>query len=282
VLRGSRFRSRHVLITNDRFDTSISTITGRLPQFPLIPRLEPSEVFPETDQRTWNIGGVEHGDSLGLVRVVSEPLFSVLRKIVQLTQVVDYSSSRPWTRAERIRLSFGRSITQHGLMAQLTSQFDIKSFAAERVDNIDLQSWGPVTDSLALMEAIRIAAAIYSVMVIFPHPWTLGITRRLAKRLYHVWETGELCHLCQNNRDYHCLFVWLLWFGCFGSFRSRQQDWFERELRRVLDVAYGPSLRSMTFESVRESLRGFLWWDTVCDKPGRELWARVVSRVIIE
>jgi hypothetical protein len=199
--------------------------------------------------------------------------------MVQITRVVDYSNSRPWTRAERTRLTFGRSITQHGLMAQLTSQFDISSFAVERFGR---PGWGPVTNSLALMESIRIAASIYSDMVLFPHPWTLGIKRRLTKRLYQVWETGELYELCQNHYSYDRLFVWLLWFGCFGSFRSPRQDWFEHELCRVLEVAYGQSLWSMTFESVKEDLRGFLWWDTVCDKPGRELWARIMRRVTVE
>jgi hypothetical protein len=271
-----------MLKTQYRFDTSIATIRGKLPQFPLIPRLEPLEVFPEIDQETWNIGGAKHGHNLALVRDVSEPLYSILSKMVQLTHVVDYSNSRPWTRAERTRLVFARSITQHGLMAQLTSQFDITSFAVERTDEIEQQGPGPVAESLALMETIRISAAIYSDMIIFPHPWTLGIKGRLAKRLYQVWETGELYQLCQNERAYNGLFIWLLWFGCFGSFRTRWQDWFECELRRVLDVAYGPSLRSMTFESVRESLRGFLWWDTVCDMSGRELWARVMNQVTVE
>lgn len=237
--------------------------------------MEPSELFPEMDLGTWKIGGADHGRNLTIVRYINKPMHRILTKMVQLTKVADCSNHGPWSQRQQSILIFGRYDTQHGLMAYPTSQSDISKFAVSKRNLADEQDADLQIDSAALTEAIRLSASIYSDMVLFQHPWMLGIKRRLAKRLYQVWQSGELYELFLSQPSYHELYIWVLWFGCFGSLGSRWQQWFELELLRVLEACYGARLRRLTFEDVRESLKGFLWWDTVCEEPGRALWSRV-------
>jgi hypothetical protein len=75
----------------------------------------------------------------------------------------------------------------------------------------------------------------------------------------------------------------ILFYACFASLHTTHQAFFEHELLLALlrlcseaNLVLGADL---TYETVREGvLRGFLWWDVVCERPGRELWGRVVER----
>jgi hypothetical protein len=253
-------------------------MTGQAPVFPFALTQDFPRDLPESDRTSWSINGIECGHSLLMVLAFNKPLYETLRTLGQLTKVADYSNFRAWTREEKAFLTFGRLDAQHALLSAPMSQHDVGAFAVNEHAIANDTEYTALASSLAFNEAIRLAALIYSDMVTLPHPWTLGLKIRIARRMHLIWQHGKLTRLCQKCPDHHQLFIWLLWFGCFGAIRSPSQDWFEEELSRILQMCYGAQLQIIDYEEVREGLCGFLWWDTVCDGPGRALWARVIQR----
>lgn len=197
--------------------------------------------------------------------------------IVQLTEVADLFYHDPSRKSLTKILTLERNEIQHGLLSFPTSQFDAAAFA---VDEKCLSGWNRV---LALIELIRLAASVYSDMVLFPLPWRTGVKPRLAARMRLILESSQLYRLAGYTQTAHTeLHIWLLWFGCFAAFRSRHQEWFEHELCRVLGVFYRLQWGSVAFDTVKRSLHGFLWWDPVCHGPGQDLWSRLKSHARVD
>ena len=221
---------------------------------------------------TWKLGrNQSHG--LALVQGINEEMHRLMSHIVQLTEMANLFHDEPGGKALTTLLTMGRNEIQHQLLAVPTSQYDVTAFAFD-----DTNTTAP-SDSSALTELTRLAASIYSDMVLFPLPWNSGVKPRLAKRMRLIWQLSQICQLAKDSHYlYTELSIWILWFGCFAAFRSRQQQWFELELTRVLQAFYGEWWESLTFATVKQSLRGFLWWDPVCDLPGKDLWLRLRSQ----
>jgi hypothetical protein len=198
------------------------------------------------------------------VKEVNDDMHRMMEYAIQLTGIVELSFHNSSTSYVTI-LSIARSEIQHFLLAYPTSQYGVEAFEANALYS-----------NLALTELIRLAACVYSDMVLFPLPWRTGVKLRLADRMRLIWESSALsCHVFHLEKYYTPLYIWVLWFGTLAGFRSHHQDFFEKELRRVLEVYYGAEWGCITFETIRELLRGFLWWDPVYETPGKILWSKI-------
>lgn len=263
-----------------RVDLYISTRTGNVPQFPYMrTEILPLQVHPVAAMdasRTWS-----ESDSPGLasVRDVSENMHRLMTHMVQLTEVADLWTSNPDSgKTLTTVLTLGRNQIQHRLLSYPTSQYNVTAFAPEWASSI------PADNTLALTELIRLAASVYASIATFPLPSAAGVKQRLAERFRKVWSTGQMHRPAATPQatTHAELKLWLLWFGCFAAYRSTHQKWLERELRWALRALYGPQWEeTVTFEMVKGSLRGFLWWDLVCDMPGQDLWLRLKSQTSI-
>jgi hypothetical protein len=254
---------------------------GKTPDFQLArKKVLSTQIYPAVAMSA--LCNRDRNDSHGLVliRHISREVHRLISNIVQFTEIADLFYHNPSWKTLTTFLTLGRNEIQHRLLSLSTSQYDLSAFAVSEKCSCSLEGDGP--GALVLTELIRLAASIYSDMALFPLPWKSGVKLQLAERMRLVWETSQMDRAAEKNSQivYTELSIWLLWFGCFAAFRSHHQEWFELELHRVLEVFYGP-LESVTFDTVKQLLLGFLWWDPICDLPGQDLWFRLKSQTRI-
>lgn len=112
-----------------------------------------------------------------------------------------------------------------------------------------------------IYEACRLAASIYSDMVIFPMPGTAKVKPRLAMAL-----RGTLERLQTGSIDSH-LILWVLVLGTIGAFRTGNHDWYLGRLRE-----HSARLKLTHWSEVRVIMKKHLWFDAVCDAALRKIW----------
>lgn len=276
-----------------RDDIAISTALGKAPRFPLLQSTR-------CHHRALTKSAPECGQfSQGFaIQGVSSELYDILYQMCYLTHLVDrYHHQFPSRRSTSLTKTLveGRNEAQHRLLSFCPGQcLDSTSESSTR----DGEHGVPGDYTEGLEELVRLAAMVYSDMVLFPLAWVSGVKHQLAKRMHTVAQTSQLYHSLiepeaqaaavrgQTSRFAHAdLHVWILWFGCFAAIRSDLQPWFEENLGRMLELVYGDRVRSnsdagcVRFEEARAALRSFLWWGPVCDEPGRALWGRVIGRL---
>lgn len=190
--------------------------------------------------------------------------------MVHLTALASlFAANRNSQRYEQ-PLILGSNQIQHRLLSHPTSQFHVDTFAQDSADPCR---------TLSLAELTRIAALIFSDMVFFPLPWSLGVKQRLARRMRHIWENARMARFMDNAQTEHLqLCTWILWFGTLAAVWTGHREWFEAELYQVLQRLYGPDLAGVTFDSMREMFHGFLWWEYTCDLPSQGIWERMLGR----
>jgi hypothetical protein len=166
----------------------------------------------------------------------------------------------------------GRSEVQHGLLSFRTSQLDATAFNSFIPDGDDEKG------DLSLVEATRIACLVFSDMILFPLPWSSGARPRLARRLRAIWSRSRLSESDDGvSSGITQLKIWILWFGSLAALFTASQKWFETTLRRHISSQLSKTNRPMTLNAVKPVLRGFLWFEPVCDQPGQDLWKRMFN-----
>jgi hypothetical protein len=221
------------------------------------------------------------GYQLTAIEPIDSKLYQLLARMSSLTRIADevYVQSKPSPLLIKI-LTLGRNETQHELLSNPISQYgplDLVPIAP--LDEV-LPNPIPIptpTPPLALIELIRLTACIYSDLVLYPLAWSTGVKARLSSRLRMILmsttsRTSSRCPADTNTR------TWILWYGTLASYTSAYQDWFENELYSHLQMVYGLKFgdRGIGYETVRVVLKGFLWWDHICEQPSRNLWERIL------
>jgi hypothetical protein len=250
----------------------MAVITGKPPQFELRRSPQVFNFHQETPLKTEPLVACSTGYALSKVKDIDTSIYEVLTNMTRLTEISDLSL-KPWSAHTKRTLILLRNETMHDLLSMNTGQINLEKFAIKERATLS-------TCRVALTEVIRLAAVIYSDMAILPHPWKLAVKFSHAKRLRAVWKKGRLSQLANFPNAHIEVLIWLLWFGCFGAFLSDLQEWFESELRHTMEAHYGDQLSVLTFHDLKGMLRGFLWWDDICDQPGEELWCRVKGRTV--
>jgi hypothetical protein len=250
----------------------MAAITCKPPQFELRSSPQVSTIHQEPALKAEPLVACSTGYTLSKVKDIDTGIYEVLTNITRLTEIADLSL-KPWSAHTKRTLILLRNETMHDLLSINTGHIDLEKFANTERGSIS-------SCRVALTEVIRLAAVIYSDMAILPHPWKLAVKLNHAKRLRAVWKKGQLSQLVNLPNAHLEVQIWLLWFGCFGAYLSEYQEWFETELHRMMKKKYGDRLDALTFDDVKGLLRGFLWWDEVCDWPGEELWWRIKNRAV--
>lgn len=215
------------------------------------------------------------GNELSSIKTINRVIYRVLVQMAQVTGILDRYHEDPKRKSLTGILIARRNEIQHNLLAYPTAQY------SEYVFMLDQDSMGMSPGAMALTELIRLAASVYSDLVLFPQPWTTGIKLQLAERMRMVAEKSEIYDNIKHTMPEHPkLHVWILCFGCFASYQSKHQEFFEDKLRWFVNMVYGGSIEKaepVRFKTVKEGLRGFLWWAPVCDSPGQALWSRLAQ-----
>jgi hypothetical protein len=118
-----------------------------------------------------------------------------------------------------------------------------------------------------LQEIYRLSHLIYLDMVLYPTPPHTRIKPRLAHTLVpfllsiadQAW-SSSLSHF-------------LLWSAMLGGIAAR----FIPDRSLYVELLASRTERTESWESVRARLQTYLWWDYVCDEPGRKIWDDVVN-----
>jgi hypothetical protein len=126
---------------------------------------------------------------------------------------------------------------------------------------------GFLSRNCAVYEACRLATLIYSNMVIFPYPACSGVPSRLAIQMRKALDCCST-YLCWEEEPLTML--WLTVMGGITATDRIDKQWYARKLRLLCsEILQG---RVPTWQACTEVLETYLWWQYICDEPGRELW----------
>jgi hypothetical protein len=274
----------------DRFDIAVSNQMGCPPKFPLLRPFEARRNFAHFIE-----GSGDPWPGLSAIKDINPELHSILVQISNLTFYIDmYVAQMPSLRGKWLtqRLILERNEIQYRLLSLPTtilpeSSFEPQSHSYQKpADNV----------TVALVELTRLAALVYSDMILFPTAYVTGLKHRLAARMHGVAKASQMFDLgitvgammgisTAGLRSEHAhLLVWILWMGCFAAYRSELQGWFEEQLGMLVAIVHGTQNMDsgaggdkVGFIELREALSLFLWYGPIFDEPGKMLWDRVGS-----
>jgi hypothetical protein len=286
------FRRRLITLTLST-DLSISTYFIHQPRFPISRTRRQYVASPHQLDET--------SSGLATIRGIDRQLYEILIEMRQLTDLVDLYHHRSKQQSMSLVniLVQRRNVVQHDLLAYESAPYLRSSLEH---NSAYYSAYGAHLNRLAaLAELTRLAALIYSDMILFPTAWVAGVKQRLAQKIYDIavatrifdnlhLETVEFMRADaaaheddgQPIKGEHAeLQIWILWFSCFAAYQSDLQDFFDHQLGKALEDVYGTRVwqavvfGGVDFEEARHDLWRILWWGPVCDEPGRALWKRL-------
>jgi hypothetical protein len=115
-----------------------------------------------------------------------------------------------------------------------------------------------------IYNATRVAALIYSDMVLFPLPSASAVKPTLADMLRRALDccTLQSCWGCHPS-----LMLWTVVLGGIAASSTSYRHWYASRLYML-----STELGLLSRESTKETLSSFLWWDYVCVDPAKKLW----------
>ena len=119
-----------------------------------------------------------------------------------------------------------------------------------------------------LQEIYRQAHLIYMDMVLYPVPPHARIKPRLAHSLMPLLLTLSDETWSSGLRNF------LIWTAMMGAIGARYIP--DRDLYIEL-LASKMGSRLKTWEELHDCMQGYLWWEFVCDEPGRRVWDEIVE-----
>jgi hypothetical protein len=257
----------------------MSTKAGIAPAYPVISPKFPRGVRSQLDslKRIHLTTDVDSGYHLEAIQAIDRKLYRLLKDMDAMTRLMEVYSQDQTNKALENALSVGRNETQHELLSHPTSQYEPgrPGTDEERLYHTDARH------QQALSELTRLAAVIFSDMVLFPLAWSACVKPRMASRMRKIMlfsgirGGGHPSH--PTSQSHTRLLLWILWFGNFGAFRSNDQEWLETELRNHIIFMYGEKRAADDLDKAQEVLRGFLWCEQICGPPGLDLWSRITS-----
>jgi hypothetical protein len=116
-------------------------------------------------------------------------------------------------------------------------------------------------------DGVRLAALIYSDLVLFPLECTKTIKPRLAydlrKTLEALFKKDEFDG--QQERD---VITWCVTMGALAAFETVHQDWYLSQLSKIMSV----DERVLAWVSFQALMSHFLWWDYVLQPRLWDVW----------
>ncbi|KAI2280769.1 hypothetical protein LOZ02_004934 [Ophidiomyces ophidiicola] len=118
-------------------------------------------------------------------------------------------------------------------------------------------------------ETCRLAAQIYSMLVIFPLPAANRPFKRLASMVRAAFLESEHSMAWNSGKE---MLLWCLVLGTMAAKNTSDRSWFCRKLASALD-AVGPG----SWQELKGHLASVMWMDSVCDIGGREAWLEATT-----
>lgn len=127
----------------------------------------------------------------------------------------------------------------------------------------------PLTSLDTVNNIIRVAANIFSDMVLFPLSPATGIKPRLAAELRRClrYPIPDV----ENYGPPTDVFLWILTLGGIAAAFTRHRGWYIEQL------AEGYGRMVCESDDMLERMGRFLWWSDVCDQPARLLWTQALE-----
>ncbi|KAK2748305.1 hypothetical protein FQN57_000963 [Myotisia sp. PD_48] len=139
-------------------------------------------------------------------------------------------------------------------------------------------------DAHRTYESCRLAAMVYSMLVIFPLPAANRPFQRmtpLIKTAVQSWPDpvgsmtptegpGPAWHLPADRKAAsvtYGMYLWVLMMGAIASRATTEPDWFPDRLREAVNF-----IGLSTWEELKEILSLVMWMDSVCDYCGQAIW----------
>ena len=235
-------------------DIYLATKRLRKPQLPLH---WPKESLTSSERHTPDDTAVATAEVLGSgfellhSHLAGETLCEILEQMCELTIALDQQTRAGQGAPDLVELAAARNSVQHQLLS------------------IEYTSIETSLEQLVIAEICRIAALIFSDMVLFPLPATQKVKPVLATRLKSLlvkWEVE-----CPSVAQLRTL-AWATMLGCIASTFAAEHDWFLQQLSMHLST-----LVVGDWPKLRQLCSTFLWWPPVCDPPGRVIWSEVQS-----
>jgi hypothetical protein len=118
-----------------------------------------------------------------------------------------------------------------------------------------------------IYDPCRLALMIYSAAVVFVTPTYIGTHYKLAMALRKTLDGTEMETFWHEEPD---LLLWILVLGGMAALGCVERDSF------VSDLAYGRRLLDIkSWDDLKDRLQTFLWLESACDPPGKDLWFEV-------
>jgi hypothetical protein len=210
------------------------------------PRMPCSAAFPPVNQTS---AALDDFVDVGL----TSDLVNVLRDMSHYNAMVGAHSQGMMPSPDMAVLADKRNLTQHRLLS-LPSAYDFEEqfFAVHKT-----------------YESTRLAAIMYSLLVLFPLPAATAPFTRLAQMLKTALVDSELK---TSWRRAPKLLLWILVVGGVGSMNTPDRSWYVAALC-WLTAAVGIK----RWEDLREVVMPILWLEYTCDAAGQALWGETVG-----
>lgn len=125
-------------------------------------------------------------------------------------------------------------------------------------------------------EPTRLAAMVYSLLIIFPLPAANRPFPRLAMMMANALSEPDVnpltSSLWQGSRE---LLLWVLVVGGMAAKHTPHREWFANTLGEAIR---NPDGSVSTWEDVKAVLTGIMWMDSVCDMGGQAVWTDAMMK----
>lgn len=118
-------------------------------------------------------------------------------------------------------------------------------------------------------EPCRVAAIMYSLLIIFPLPAATAPFPRLAGMLKAALIDSELRTSWDSALE---LLTWILVVGGIASKNAPERIWFVAALGRLT-----ATVRISKWEELKRVVMSFLWVESACDSAGQALWNEILD-----
>jgi Fungal specific transcription factor domain len=119
-----------------------------------------------------------------------------------------------------------------------------------------------------LYEACRLAAIIYSILVVLPWPASTAPFPELAIQLEEELNGGDIMKDSPRAPE---LLLWILFMGGIASIGLAQRTWYVEGIGSL-----AKKMNLVSSEKIKEIMMNFLWLGSTSDGDGLELWNDVL------
>ena len=205
--------------------------------------------LPPSDLRMLGLGFAMVWSSANSLSIPE--LLGVLAQFSDFTFFLDNFVEGRYVLHEPVELTDARNYSQHALMWLPTSR------ALSTTSQVEVD---------AQYETCRLATLLYSLLVVFPLPPTVGLFEKPVRRLRT--EVAALSSLQQGfDGPRRKLHYWILTMGGVASIGLSERQYFLKEL---IDQSDRLSIKS--WQEALDTLKHFLWHPTTNNKDGLDLW----------